>query len=53
MNLEHKPTLSMELKRITNAGGFVVNGRVNENLNLSRALGDLWYKMNKELSYKN
>ena len=36
-----------------NAGCFVVNKRVNETLNLSRALGDLVFKRNKELEYKN
>jgi len=30
--------------------GHVTNGRVNGNLNLSRALGDLQYKRNKDLT---
>ena len=35
----------IEMKRITEAGGFVNNfGRVNGNLNLSRSIGDLKYK---------
>ena len=31
------------------AGGFVADGRVNGSLNLSRALGDLEYKQNRDL----
>lgn len=43
---DHKPEDEIELKRIKDAGGEVTNGRVNGNLNLSRALGDLEYKKN-------
>jgi hypothetical protein len=32
------------------AGGSVVDGRINKNLNLSRALGDFAYKKNKEFN---
>lgn len=49
MNIEHKPYLPEEFARISNAGGLVVNGRINENLNLSRAIGDLDYKRNETL----
>lgn len=50
MSRDHSPALPDELKRIQRAGGFVTNeGRVNGNLNLSRALGDLFYKKNKQL----
>ena len=31
------------------AGGYVVDGRINRSLNLSRALGDLDYKQAMEL----
>lgn len=44
MSIDHKPSLEGECKRIIEAGGFVVNGRVNGNLNLTRALGDQDYK---------
>lgn len=41
---DHKPDDAIEKARIYAAGGTVVNGRVCENLNLSRALGDFNYK---------
>ena len=51
LSLDHKPAQMRERRRILNAGGFVNNvGRVNGNLNLSRSLGDLKYKANKEVS---
>ena len=46
---DHKPDLPGELARIVKAGGYVKEGRINENLNLSRALGDLEYKKNLNL----
>lgn len=49
MSIDHKPEDEIQYKRITNAGGTVVEGRVNANLNLSRALGDLEYKNNSSL----
>ncbi|EIE18289.1 protein phosphatase 2C [Coccomyxa subellipsoidea C-169] len=51
---DHKPQSEGERNRITAAGGFVsdVGGvsRVNGNLNLSRAIGDLKYKGNDQLA---
>lgn len=44
MSIDHKPDDPAELKRIREAGGFVAEGRVNGNLNLSRAMGDFEYK---------
>ena len=47
---DHKPALPTELQRIQKAGGWVTaQGRINGNLNLSRALGDLKYKGDKSL----
>lgn len=41
MSLDHKPEDDTEKQRIDKAGGFVTpDGRVNGNLNLSRALGE-------------
>ena len=47
---DHKPDNVIEKDRITKAGGYVSDGRVNDNLNLSRAIGDLEYKKNPKLS---
>jgi len=50
MSIDHKPTLPAERLRVRRAGGFVTGeGRINGNLNLSRALGDLFYKRNINL----
>ncbi|KAH0484384.1 MAG: hypothetical protein KVP17_004759 [Porospora cf. gigantea B] len=44
LTMDHKPMQSRELARIKAAGGTVNCGRVDGNLNLSRSLGDLFYK---------
>jgi len=49
MSFDHKPNLPVESQRISKAGGYVVEGRVMGNLNLSRSLGDLTYKDNRDL----
>lgn len=49
LTTDHKPDDPKEKDRIQKAGGIVANGRVNGNLNLSRALGDLEFKENKNL----
>lgn len=49
MSVDHKPDNPGEKARIEKAGGFVSDGRVNGNLNLSRALGDLEYKRDDKL----
>lgn len=46
---DHKPDNELEKKRIEQGGGIVAEGRINGNLNLSRAIGDLEFKNNKEL----
>ena len=54
---DHKPAQQIERERIIRAGGFVsdIGGvtRVNGNLNLSRAIGDLKYKGNTSLPPKD
>jgi len=51
MSIDHKPELELEKNRIQKADGWVSEiGRINGNLNLSRTLGDLEYKNNKNLS---
>lgn len=49
LSIDHKPTDEPENRRITRAGGYVVDGRINGSLNLSRAIGDLEYKESKTL----
>lgn len=49
MSSDHKPDVETERARIHAAGGYVSEGRVNDNLNLTRAIGDLEYKKNPQL----
>ena len=49
LSTDHKPDLEHEKNRINKAGGYVSDGRVNDNLNLSRAIGDLEYKKEKDM----
>lgn len=57
LSQDHKPSLDSERMRIEAAGGFLsdIAGmcRVNGNLNLSRAIGDLRYKCNTKLMPKD
>jgi protein phosphatase 1G len=41
LSFDHKPDNEEEMERIENAGGQIINGRINGGLNLSRAIGDL------------
>ena len=50
LSFDHKPDDEIELTRIEKAGSVVTEGRVDGNLNLSRSLGDLKYKINKDLT---
>lgn len=49
MTIDHKPDLDIEKNRIYKADGWINEGRVKGNLNLSRSLGDLEFKQNKSL----
>ena len=46
---DHKPDMKSEKDRIYNAEGWITDGRVKGNLNLTRGFGDLEYKQNKKL----
>lgn len=48
---DHKPEGEIEKARISKAGGTITNGRVNGGLNLTRSLGDFFYKRDKNLAY--
>ncbi|VDK66552.1 unnamed protein product [Onchocerca ochengi] len=53
LSVDHKPEDDTERRRIEAAGGEIsVDGRVNGGLNLSRALGDHFYKKNAALPLK-
>lgn len=45
LSRDHKPKVAAERQRILQAGGFIVDGRVNGDLSLSRALGDFRHKV--------
>ena len=49
LSYDHKPENEEETERIYKAGSTIVEGRVDGNLNLSRSLGDLKYKVKKHL----
>jgi hypothetical protein len=51
LSVDHKPTLKKERDRIYKAGSTVnVEGRIDGNLNLSRAIGDIAHKKNTKLA---
>lgn len=53
LSKDHKPNNDCEKERILKAGGTISEeGRINDNLNLSRGLGDFSYKNNGNLSVK-
>jgi len=49
MSHDHKPDNEIERSRIEKAGGYISDGRINGNLNLSRAIGDLEYKKDDKI----
>jgi len=49
MSHDHKPDSAKEKNRIYKSGGWVNEGRIKGNLNLSRSLGDFEYKQDKNL----
>ncbi len=40
MSYDHRGTDKMEIERVTQAGGFVIDGRVSATLAITRAFGD-------------
>jgi len=47
---DHKPELDSEIDRIKKAKGYITEGRVNGNLNLTRAVGDFTYKKDRNIT---
>ena len=54
LSVDHKPTQQLERRRVLAAGGKIIgkgeNARIEGDLNLSRSLGDLRYKQNKNIA---
>lgn len=48
LTIDHKPALKSEKARIETAGGWVQSGRVNGSLGVSRAFGDIQFKVFSE-----
>ena len=53
MSHDHKPDSAKEKNSVYKSGGWVNEGRIKGNLNLSRSLGDFEYKQDKNLSAKD
>lgn len=49
LSIDHKPQLYTEKERVLRAGGLIADGRINGGLNLSRSIGDFYYKSNSAL----
>lgn len=49
LSTDHKPEVAEEERRIRAGGGIIQDGRVNGNLNLTRAIGDFQYKKDPNL----
>jgi serine/threonine protein phosphatase PrpC len=50
LSFDHKPECQTEIDRIYKAGSVITEGRVDGNLNLTRALGDLRHKQKEHIS---
>ena len=51
LSYDHKPENPIEYERIVSSGAKVEGGRINNHLNVSRRLGDPYYKKNADLPY--
>jgi len=51
MSVDHKTFLESEYNRIVKAGAKITeDGRINDNINFTRAIGDLEFKNNPKLA---
>jgi serine/threonine protein phosphatase PrpC len=53
LSMEHKPYNPIEKRRITEAKGNIINNKLNNDLDISRSLGDFRYKSQKVLTIEN
>ena len=54
LSIDHKPNLKKERDRIYKAGSTVnIEGRIDGNLNLSRAIGDIAHKKNPRVKLED
>ena len=49
LNKEHQPIIESEKQRVLKSGATITGYRINGMLNLTRAIGDLRFKSNKDL----
>ena len=49
LTFDHKPEVAEERRRIEAAGGLVTNGRIDNNISVSRSLGDFQFKNDHSL----
>lgn len=50
LSFDHKPENQVEIDRIYKSGSAIIEGRVDGNLNLTRALGDLKHKQKSDFT---
>ncbi|EKE40497.1 protein phosphatase, putative [Entamoeba nuttalli P19] len=50
LTTDQKPNVKSEVDRIVSCGGVIRNGRVNGNLSLTRAIGDLQFKKGNDVN---
>ncbi|OTF82971.1 Protein phosphatase 2C-like protein [Euroglyphus maynei] len=52
LSFDHKPSVPEERSRVEQAGGTIINGRINGSIDITRAFGDHNFKLNKQINRK-